>query len=70
MAPITGIVPSPSDFDDPLKQDAAKAALDYMGLDPGMPITEIPIDVTIGSCTNGRIEDIRAAAEVAKGSSG
>ena len=68
VAPITGIVPSPSDFEDPMKQDAAKAALDYMGLDPGMPITEIPIDVAfIGSCTNGRIEDIRAAAEVAKG---
>ncbi len=68
VAPITGIVPSPTDFDDPLKQESAQAALDYMGLAAGTPMNEITIDVAfIGSCTNGRIEDIRAAAAVAKG---
>ena len=68
VVPIDGNVPSPGDFDDPLKQESAKAALDYMGLIAGTPLTEIPIDVAfIGSCTNGRIEDIRAAAAVVKG---
>lgn len=65
---ISGVVPSPSDFKDPDKQNACKKALEYMGLKPGTPMNEIPIDVVfIGSCTNGRIEDFRAAAEIAKG---
>ena len=67
-ASITDVIPFPSDFHDPDKQNACKKALEYMGLKPGTPMNEIPIDVAfIGSCTNGRIEDLRAAAEVAKG---
>lgn len=67
-ASISDTVPSPSDFNDPDKQNACKKALEYMGLEPGTPMNEIPIDVAfIGSCTNARIEDLRAAAEVAKG---
>ncbi len=67
-ASINGLVPSPSDFDDPDEQNACEKALDYMGLVAGTPMNEIPIDVAfIGSCTNGRIEDLRLAAEVAKG---
>lgn len=67
-ASITDVVPSPNDFKDPDKQNACKKALEYMGLTPGTPMSEIPIDVAfIGSCTNARIEDLRAAAEVAKG---
>ena len=67
-ASISDKVPSPSDFDDPDKQNACKKALEYMGLEPGTPMNGIPIDVAfIGSCTNARIEDLRAAAEVAKG---
>lgn len=67
-AGITDVVPSPSDFDDPDKQNACKKSLAYMGLESGTPMNEIPIDVAfIGSCTNARIEDLRAAAEVAKG---
>ncbi len=65
---ITAQVPSPEDFDDEAKQDAARMALDYMGLEPGTPMCEIAIDYAfVGACTNGRIEDIRAAAAVAKG---
>ena len=65
---ITACVPSPEDFDDPAKQEAAKMALKYMGLTAGTPMTEIAIDYAfVGACTNGRIEDIRAAAAVAKG---
>ena len=67
VLPISAFVPNPGDFDGP-KADAAARALDYMGLTPGTPLTEIEIDtVFIGSCTNGRIEDLRAAAEVLKG---
>jgi 3-isopropylmalate/(R)-2-methylmalate dehydratase large subunit len=66
--PITGAVPSPKSFADPAKRDAAARSLAYMGLEPGTPVDGIRIDkVFIGSCTNGRIEDLRAAAAVLKG---
>lgn len=67
VLPIDAIVPAPEDFNGG-KVDAAKRALEYMGLKAGTPLSEIEIDtVFIGSCTNGRIEDLRAAAEILKG---
>ncbi|MEZ6013320.1 MAG: 3-isopropylmalate dehydratase large subunit [Hyphomonas sp.] len=66
--PVSGIIPKPEDFSDPVKAAACERALAYMGLEGGRPIAGTPVQrVFIGSCTNSRIEDLRAAAEVAKG---
>ena len=68
VLPITGRVPDPATVDDDGKRQAMQRSLEYMGLKPGTPLTEVRIDrVFIGSCTNGRIEDLRAVAKVAKG---
>ena len=68
VLPITGVVPDPSTFADPSKQAAAKKSLEYMGLTPGTPMTDISVEnIFIGSCTNSRIEDLRAAAALLKG---
>ncbi|MEM6661554.1 MAG: 3-isopropylmalate dehydratase large subunit [Pseudomonadota bacterium] len=68
VLPITAMVPDPAEMDDAGKRNAAERSLDYMGLTPGTPLNQIEIDtIFIGSCTNGRIEDLREVAKVMAG---
>ncbi len=68
VLPITGVVPNPADEPDEMERQSMERSLEYMGLKPGTPLKEVTIQrAFIGSCTNGRIEDLRAASVVAKG---
>ena len=68
VAPISGRVPDPASFEEPAAREAATRALAYMDLAPGTPIQDIKIDrIFVGACTNARLEDLRAAAEVVRG---
>ncbi|MFT6581496.1 MAG: 3-isopropylmalate dehydratase large subunit [Alphaproteobacteria bacterium] len=68
VAPITGKVPNPKDADSEVQRESMQRALDYMGLVAGTNMSDVEIDtIFVGACTNGRIEDMRAVAEVAKG---
>lgn len=68
VVPVNGTVPAPESFADPSKQDAARKSLDYMGLESGQALRDVMVEnIFIGSCTNSRIEDLRAAAAVLEG---